>query len=383
VNLGLFISIYETAMSLYTENVIQYGTMEHGHGGNIRSAARRSGRDADSIIDFSASINPLGLSPMAREAVIASIDSVRSYPDPEMPGLISALSSFHGIPPENILAGNGSTELIYLIPRALKPERALVVAPAFSEYAAALRLAGCKIDYIELEMRDNFQPVVRAITDRLDGGHDMLWIANPGNPVGNVLPRPDMVRLVSEAENKGVLVVVDEAFIDFSEPDSVKDRALSSDRLIVLRSLTKFYAIAGLRVGYLFGSEAIVNKLAGQKEPWSVNCLGEAAAIASLRDEDYRQATFALIEGERDFLFGAICSIALMRPFNSGANYIFVRLDNDMSASELCERLLMEEGLLVRDCSNFQGLDNRYIRVAVRKREDNMRLIGSLERIYG
>ncbi|MBE9535874.1 MAG: threonine-phosphate decarboxylase [Proteobacteria bacterium] len=369
--------------SLYLKYVIQYDTMTHRHGGNIISAARRSGRNAESIIDFSASINPLGISPMAREAVIGAIDSVQSYPEPEMSGLISALSAFHGMPPENILAGNGSTELIYLIPRALKPKRVLVVAPSFSEYEASLRNAGCKIDYIELEMRDSFKPKLKAITDRLDGGHDMLWIANPGNPVGNIVPRQDMLRLIREAEKKGVLVVVDEAFIDFSESDSVKDRAASSERLIVLRSLTKFYAIAGLRVGYLFGSEAMVTELAGQKEPWSVNCLGEAAAIASLRDEDYRQATLALIEGERDFLFEAIGNIALMRPFQSNANYIFVRLDSDMGASKLCERMLMEEGLLLRDCSNFQGLDNRYIRMAVRKREDNIKLISSLERIYG
>lgn len=357
--------------------------MTDRHGGNIASAARRSGRDAASIIDFSASINPLGISPMARDAIIGTIDSVKSYPAPEMPGLISALSAFHGISPENILAGNGSTELIYLIPRVLKPKRALIVAPSFSEYEAALKNAGCKIDYIELEMRDKFQPKVKAITDRLDGRYDMLWIANPGNPVGNVVPRQDMVRLISEAEKKGVLVVVDEAFIDFSESDSVKDRALSSERLIVLRSLTKFYAIAGLRVGYLFGSETRVTELTSQKEPWSVNCLGEAAAIASLGDDKYRQETLALIECERDFLFDAIDSIALMRPFKSGTNYIFARLDNDIGARELCERMLQEEGLLVRDCSNFHGLDNRYIRVAVRKREDNMRLISAMERIYG
>ena len=353
------------------------------HGGNIASAARRSRRDAESIIDFSASINPLGISPMAREAVIGAIDSVQSYPELEMSGLISELSAFHGIPPENILAGNGSTEFIYLIPRVLKPKRVLVVAPAFSEYEAALRHAGCKVDYMMLEMRNNFQPEIRAITDRLDSSYDMLWIANPGNPVGNVVPRQDMVRLVSEAEKKGVFTVIDEAFIDFSESDSVKERAVSSERLIVLRSLTKFYAIAGLRVGYLFGSEARVSELARQKEPWSVNRLGEVAAIASLRDDKYRQATLGLIEGERDFLFEALEQIALMRPFRPDANYIFVRLDSDMGASELCERLLMEEGLLVRNCSNFHGLDDRYIRVAVRKREDNMRLISSLERIYG
>lgn len=357
--------------------------MSCSHGGNVKFAARKSGRDESSIIDFSASINPMGMSPAAREAIINSMDSVQSYPDPEMPGLISALSAFHGIPPENLLAGNGSTELIYLIPRVLKPQKALIVAPAFSEYGAALKNAGSKVDYVELEMRDDFQPRIKSILDRLDGGYDMLWIANPGNPVGNVVPRQDMVRLVSEAERKGVFVVVDEAFIDFSEADSVKDRALSSEKLIVLRSLTKFYAIAGLRVGYLFGSEARVAEIDSQKEPWSVNCLGEAAAVASLQDEDYRQATLALIRAERDFMFEAIDNIPLMRPFRPYANYIFVRLDSDMKASELCERMLKEEGLLVRDCSNFQGLDYRYMRVAVRKRAENIRLISAMERIYG
>lgn len=356
--------------------------MSFKHGGNIVEIARGHNIDESSIIDFSASINPLGISPLAREAVMGAIDSVSHYPDTRASKLVSALSCHHDISPENIAAGNGSTEFIYLIPRVFRPKKALIITPSFSEYEAALTRAGCTMEYFALEENDNFILRIVSLFSRLEDGYDMLWFANPGNPTGNVVNLDDMRKIIHTCRRLGIFCVVDEAFIDFCEEESVKKEVVCNDRLIVLRSLTKFYAIAGLRVGFIFGSEGTIKEVARWKEPWSLNILGEAAAAASLQDDAYRSETLSLVREERRFLLEGIKNIPLMRPVGADANYILVRLYGEMSSAELADKLLKEHLIMIRDCSNFRGLDGSYMRIAVRGRVDNLKLIKVLETLY-
>lgn len=354
--------------------------MTYRHGGNIKEVAGKYGIDELSIVDFSANINPLGLSDLAKEAITSAIDGVINYPDSRSSALVHALSCYHSIAEENILTGNGATELIYLIPRALKPEKALIVAPAFSEYERALRLTGCKVDHFLLKEEKGFAIDPTPLFPAMRNGYDMLWIANPSNPAGSLTPKKVIIDIAHRAADLGITLVVDEAFIDYSENESVKNEIHNFDNLIVLRSMTKFFALAGLRIGYLFGHVKIISNLKQYKEPWSLNSFGEATALASISDKTYIEESLLVIEKERNFLIKELQNIRGIKLYSPAANYILIKLNNGMSANVLQERLLKEHHILIRDCSNYEGLDENFIRVAIRGRKDNERLVKGLKR---
>lgn len=357
--------------------------MSFKHGGNITEVAGQYNIDADSIMDFSASINPLGMSPAAKEAVLKAVDSAEHYPDTESRELVAALSEYHSIPSGNILAGNGSTEFIYLIPRVFRPKKALIITPAFSEYERSLKQAGCSVAYFPLDANERFRLDLSKLLLQLSKGYDTLWIGNPNNPTSAVIPREEMVEILAEAGRMEVLVVADEAFMDFSEDESIKGEIINFDNLIVLRSMTKFFALAGLRVGYVLGSKKLINRLQSMKEPWSLNTPGQAAAAASLTDGSYRKESLRFMERERNFLFGGLKSLPFLKPHPSRANFIIARLKNDIKSGSLQKMLLTEHHILVRDCGNFHGLDGEFIRMAVKKREENTLLLKALRSFGG
>jgi len=353
--------------------------MTYRHGGNIKEVANKFGIEPSKILDFSANINPLGLSALAREAITGAIDSVVNYPDNRSFALSNALASYHGIAAENILVGNGATELIYLIPRAFKPKKALIIAPAFSEYERALKLAGCKADHFVLSEESGFTIDTSSLLAAMQKGYDMLWLATPSNPAGVLTPKKVILEIARKAADLGITLVVDEAFIDYSESSSIKNEIHNFDKLIVLRSMTKFFALAGLRIGYLFGHDKIISRLKQYKDPWSLNSLGEAAALASISDKTYIEKSLTFVDYERTFLLSELQSIKGIKVYKPAANYIFMKLNDGMSANLLQEKLIREHRILIRDCSNYEGLDQGFVRVAVRNREENERLIEGLK----
>lgn len=350
-------------------------TPNHTHGGNIKEAAARHGIMPDEIIDFSASINPLGMSERARKAVIKGLDSVLHYPEQFADALTSEISKFHHIPKESIIPGNGSTELIYLVPRAFKPKRALIVIPTFSEYMNSLGLVGCEVETFLLSEGNCFQLDVERLVNLLKNKFDILYICNPGNPTGNLLPRKSILKIVDEAARYGTLCMVDEAFIDFVEEESVKGAAVERLNLIVLRSMTKFFGIPGLRVGFAVGCKENIDMMMICKEPWSINTLGSIAAIESLRDEEYIEKSRVYAKRELEHLFSMLAAVPWLTPFSSVVNYILLKIERSDLDSDILVCALARHGVLIRSCSSFDGLGNRFIRVAVRKREENERLI--------
>ena len=353
--------------------------MTYRHGGNTKEVADKFVIEASKILDFSANINPLGISTLARESITNAVDSIVNYPDTQSSALIDALSLYHNLPAENILAGNGATELIYLLPRAMKPKRALIVSPAFSEYERALELAGCEADHFVLSEESGFTIDTTSLLAAMKKGYDMLWLATPSNPVGSLTPKKVIVEIAHKAADLGITLVVDEAFIDYSESSSIKNEIHNFDKLIVLRSMTKFFALAGLRIGYLFGCSKIISNLKQYKEPWSLNTLGEAAAIASITDKAYIEKSLAFMDAERGFLLSELQNIRGIKVYKPAANYILMRLNDGMNANLLQEKLIREHRILIRDCSNYEGLDENFVRVAVRNRADNERLIEGLK----
>lgn len=351
------------------------------HGGNVFSMARSLGVSPDEIVDFSASINPLGFAAGVKEAVSGAFDKLLHYPDADSAELKQALSRLHGVSETQITVANGSTELIYLLPRLFGGGKGLIVAPAFSEYAKALTRAGMEVHYMDLRAEDDFSLSLEMLKSKLAAGFDMMFLCNPGNPAGNLIPRPVIEEALDLCRAAGTFLVLDEAFMDFCEPGSAKYDVLNSDNGIVIRSMTKFYAIPGLRVGFAMASSGIIDRLDSLRGPWSVNTAAQVAAVASLSDPSHAEHTLRFIERERAFLAEEIARIGGMKPYPSAANYLLVRLENGLDAGRL-RRELMKRLILIRDCSNFHGLDGGFFRVAVRTREENERLLVSLREIF-
>ncbi len=338
------------------------------HGGNIHKAARERG-DGE-IIDLSASINPLGPSPKARSAMRRALELCAHYPDPDSYEMTRAISSRYNIDPSRLLCGNGSTELIFLSVRALAPKTVLIAGPTFSEYAHAAAAAGARLKQVTAHRRDGYVPRPDAFIKAMSGT-DMAFLCNPGNPTGTLIEREEVLRIVKAAEAARCMLVVDEAFMDFCPSGSVLD--IESPYLAVIRSLTKFYALAGLRAGFGVFPQRMIRKLRLLKEPWSINTPAQMAAAASLADTNYIERTRRLIGTEKAYLESEFRRLSI-RHYPSDVNYYLLEIaDAKRVTTEIAAR-----GIIVRDCSDFRGLDRRHIRVAVRTRRENALLIAGL-----
>lgn len=350
------------------------------HGGNIYEIARQFGLNPDEIIDFSASINPLGLSKKAEKKLKENLSAVPHYPDPQCFDLTQALAQFHGLEPEQILAGAGSTEFIYAIPRVLKIQHALVVTPTISEYENALEGSsdgrGCRIHYFETREEDGFELCVESLLFALTQGYEALYLCNPNNPTGILTEKEDLRKILAQTEREKVWFILDEAFIDLVEEESLKREAGACSRLILLRSLTKFFALPGLRVGYMISHPEVIQKFHQQKEPCTVNALAQIAAVESLKDEGYISRTKEFIVQERDRLIYGLRSIPGFVPYPSSANFLLVQLHPSLNlrAAELREKLI-PRGILIRDCNSFHHLGPYFFRIAVRSRKENNLLL--------
>jgi len=348
------------------------------HGGNISSAAKKYGLAERKIIDFSSNVNPLGPSSAGLRAAKRSLEFIDRYPDMETSELRNAIARYFGIKPRQVLCGNGSNGLIHLLPRVFRPQKVLIPMPTFTEYACAVDDAGGEVVPFQLKEREGFRvdPLEMAFALK---GVDMAFLCNPNNPTGMLIPKNEMLEIAEYALQNRVRLVVDEAFMDFSESASIIKDAVQSSHLIILRAFTKFFGMPGLRIGYAVSSEETITSLRDVQESWAVNIPAEHAGIAALNDWGYIKDTRRLIEKERDRLLSALRVLPGVETFPCFANFILFKLSISDPAA-LIERLA-EQGLLVRDCSSFPGLDNSYIRIAVRTRRENKQLIKALRKM--
>jgi len=349
------------------------------HGGDVYHLARILGVELADLLDFSANINPLGFPPGLAGAVQEALREIVHYPDRRSLKLRAALAASHHLTPEEILVGNGSTELIYLVARALRPRRGLIVTPAFSEYEHALDLARVPAAFHPTGESDNF--TLAAVLEPQAG--DLVFLAHPASPSGVLLEPELFLRVAARCEATGAYLLLDEAFVDFVEEASVKIHLGRFPRLMILRSFTKFFGIPGMRLGFLLGAPELVARLSGAQEPWSVNTMAQAMGRACLADPEYMRRTRALIQRERQFLLDRLAALPGLSPFPSVVNYLLVKLTRPgMTAAALRERLLAHR-IVIRDAGNFRGLDERFFRLAVRGREENERLLKALEECLG
>ncbi|MCG2677326.1 threonine-phosphate decarboxylase CobD [bacterium] len=360
------------------------------HGGNICEVKRKYGKE---LIDFSANINPLGLPQSVKKAIYKNFDRVLHYPDSKASNITQKIAKYWGIDKENILLGNGSVEFIYLIMSAFKPKTTRIPTPTFSEYERAARSVKSKIRFVRLKEKEGFRLDVSQL-----GNADISFLCNPNNPTGNLIlpslrgvPRfrddeaissGEIASLATLARNDEGLLVVDEAFMDFL-PDQKNYtliwRAVENRRIAVLRTFTKFFALPGLRLGYLIAHKETVNRLKQHQAPWNTNALAQLAAELILEDKDYIKKAHKLIEKERQFLSKQLSKINGLRPYPSVTNFLLVKIELAGLPSASLQELLLEKGILIRDCANFRGLNDKYIRIAVRTHKENLRLLAALK----
>lgn len=342
--------------------------MELVHGGDWAGYRAEFGCDA---LDFSANVSPLGLPAGVAAAITNALPTADRYPDPLCRELRAALARAEGVPADWILCGNGAADLIFRLALAVRPRRALLPAPTFAEYEAALQTVGCAVQRVFLREENEFA-VTEKFIDAVTPETDIVFLCQPNNPTGQVTPHALVERLVRRCAECGAVLVVDECFLDFL-PDrdawTAKQFLRDAPHLIILKAFTKLYAMAGVRLGYaLCGDATLLEKMRGAGQPWAVSSLAQAAGLAALQETDYAGAVRALIAEQRPRMAAGLRALGL-RVMDGQANYLLFRATPDFGEK------LRRRGAVVRSCANYPGLDAAWYRTAVRTVEENTRLL--------
>jgi threonine-phosphate decarboxylase len=347
------------------------------HGGKIRKIASRLGTDEE-LLDFSANINPLG-SPPLEEIVRQELKWISHYPDNEYHEFKQAAADFVEVSSKNIVPGNGSSEIIRLFVEMVIEAGDIVVipSPTFGEYEAQSKLFGAEIVYVD---QINKSP---AIGDSILKDARAVFICNPNNPTGRLIHRVDLKDLARRCEHNETFLLVDEAFIELSDPDqSLATLAPEMNYLFVMRSLTKSFGVPGIRLGFGVANETIASVMDQVRIPWSISSIGAAIGAYLLGETEHIELSRKYIKGELSWLTRALQGLGL-EPLESSVNFILVNIKSTGQSSGEITKRMQGEGILVRDCSSFVGLGTDYIRVAVRNRNENALLVAALERVLG
>ncbi len=349
------------------------------HGGNLTHLMNISGLPADKILDFSANINPMGLPDWLRPVVSSALESIIHYPDPESSNLVAATTERYKCSPDQVLVGNGSSEILHLLPRALGKPRALIPAPSYSDYFSACEAAGLDVEILFLDENSDFVPDIKRLESSLRGD-ELVFVCSPNNPTGLLIDTEALRQLANR--NPSTFFVVDEAFGDFV--DGFDSITLNRPRnVLVLLSLTKIFSVPGLRLGCAICEPEIVASVKLIQPTWSVNSIAQAVGSVALRDRDYVDRSRRLVNTQRQILEERLRAIDGLTIYPGRANFLLVRIDRqDMDAIALSNRMLTD-GIAIRVCDNFHGLDKRFFRVAVKAESQNDRLIESLGKALG
>jgi len=330
------------------------------------------------ILDFSSNVSPLGISPLIRKIIKNQLNVVENYPDSESLQLRKKLQHYTKIPYSKIIIGNGATEIIYNFCNAFLFNKisVLIPIPTFGEYESAAKLSGAKILFFKtMNLEHDIDNFILKIP--ING---CIFICNPNNPTGNLILKKSLEKIIKYANKKKTLVFVDECFIELvpDHNESVIDLIKKYNNLFVLRSFTKSFAIPGLRIGYGVGSKQIISVLSKIKIPWNVSGLSQQAAAAALLDLSYLDKTKRIIKRETKYLIDNISKLKNFQCIDTYTNFILIKTK---IPSKTLQKKLLEKKILIRDCSTIRGLNDNYIRIAVKTRKENNRLIKSLKQL--
>lgn len=354
------------------------------HGGNVWEISEKYNIPVDQLIDFSISTNPLGAPEAALESIRQHLSLIKHYPDPDHEWLLEALAKSAGVEPNNVVVGNGSTELIYLFNEVFLENgyEAVIPVPSFSEYKAAIERFGGNMLFLKCDPSKNFQLNIGELERTISKKTRIIFLCNPNSPTGVLYKKEVLLRVIRFAAERNVLVFLDEDYIDFVDDGkrySMAEYVNEYNNLFVLRSLTKFFGLGGIRIGFGIGSPDLVNVLKNVKMPWSVNSLAMFATTAAIKDADFIKKSRLLVSQSRREMLEMFKSIHWLKVHPSETNFLLIQIiRGDLTSTQLREELA-KKGLLIRDCKDFDGLDNKFFRVTVRRPEENRKLIEQIK----
>ena len=349
-----------------------------GHGANVDNMAKKFGKNENDIIDFSSNVNPHIISDLGKY-VLEGLEKSRSYPDINYTNLRNNISDYIKVDSELIIPGNGATEIIYLLMKSIK-RRLAILNPTFSEYGRGAKLNNLEIIDFHLKEENNFSIDLDEIQKNMDK-FDSLFICNPNNPNGKVKDLNELLDLMIENDK---LLIVDETFMEFvgeEEKYSLINKIEQTPNLFILKAVTKFFGMPGLRLGYgVTSNKQIINNIYEYKEPWTINSFAENLSNYLFKDKEYINVSKDYYINERKFMLEELRKISRLKVYDTDTNFVLIKLDDD-EANSLKLELFEKYNILIRDASNFIGLDKSYIRVAIKSHNDNKVLIESLRKI--
>ncbi len=330
------------------------------------------------ILDFSSNVGPGGMPKQVKNSMKNLTDKIIEYPDIHSSKLLLALEKYTKIRQSHLIAGNGAVEIIYNFCNAFLSTNTpvLIPVPTFGEYESAAKLNTCKISFFKtMNLEKNLFPFISKIPK-----NGCIFICNPNNPTGKLISKKNLLKIVNEAKKRNSIVFVDECFIELVpySNESIISSVKKFDNLIVLRSLTKSFGLAGIRIGYAASSKYVISVLKKIKIPWSINSIGEYAAIIALNYPSHISKSNSIIKKEYTFLKNKISLIEGFEFIESYTNFILIKTKEDSSK---LQKKLLKKRILIRDCKNFRGLDNNFIRIAIKSHKDNLKLLKALKEI--
>lgn len=350
--------------------------MMRTHGGDWQSFSIERGRLP---LDFSANISPLGVPSGVQAAIAEAAKSVDLYPDPRCRSLRAALSQHHKLPADDILCGNGASDLIYRFMAATQPKQALLIAPSFSEYASALEAVGCLVTYYHLKKEADFA-LTEDYLPHITPSIDLVILCEPNNPTGLATDPALLRNILHRCETLGIWLFVDECFLAFLEDperQTFMPYLKQVPKLLILKAFTKLYGMAGVRLGYALSSNTgLLDSMQSVGPPWSVSSLAQAAGCAALQETDYVKSVRTLLFTERKKLQKRLEGLGL-RVIAGQANFLLFQCFQPL------DQELASKGILLRACDDFQGLNASWYRIAIRTEEENERLIQALGEVIG
>ncbi|MBI3313112.1 MAG: pyridoxal phosphate-dependent class II aminotransferase [Candidatus Omnitrophica bacterium] len=352
------------------------------HGGDFKNFSRKFGKPENEILDFSSNINPYGIPNSVALLYPKLMAELENYPDPKAEDMRREIARHFPVFPENVIAANGSLAVLALAIQTLAPRRAVLIEPCFSEYRELLNQRGTEVRNVLLREGDQFEFRLPEILNTLRGT-DLIVIGHPNSPTGTALKREELLELISEARRQNVFVIVDEAFSDWTPEISVASEIKDNSYFLVAKSLTKFYALAGIRSGFGLGARRLIEKMQSRQEMWSCNRLAQRLSIAALQDMEFRRKSFEWFREESVVFAEKINGLREFRAYPSLANFFLVKIlppliKNETALTALPD-FLGRKGIYVREVVDYTGLDNSYFRASVRLRHENEVLIEALK----
>lgn len=331
------------------------------------------GNDFKEIIDFSVNINPLGPSKTIQKKMVKALEDVYRYPEIDGCSAIGELSNHLNIDKKNIILGNGAIELIYLLARGINPKKVLLIGPTFNEYRRAFEMNGGKVIEITRKENEDFyidiDELLRIIERETP---EILVLCNPNNPTGDYINPEKLTKVMDMMDSLKGFLIVDESFMDFTEKDSF-DKYIQDYNLFILRSMTKFHSLPGIRLGYGLGNEDIIKTLMEYKEPWTMNSIALNILPEVLKDDEFIDKTLKWINIERDFLYRELKNISSIKVYNPEANFLLFKLIKGDPKKFI--DYLSHRKIHIRTCHDFLGLGDKYFRISIRLRQDNIKII--------